>query len=42
MYQEMIRAMERQSGEAFAETGSARSLWMHEWSKLVLQSLRAR
>jgi len=38
MYQEMIRAMERQSGEAFAETGSARSLWMHEWAKLVLRS----
>lgn len=38
MYQEMLRVMERRSGEAFAETGSARSLWMHEWSKLVLRS----
>jgi benzoyl-CoA reductase/2-hydroxyglutaryl-CoA dehydratase subunit BcrC/BadD/HgdB len=38
MFEDMLRVMERQSGEAFAETGSARSLWMHEWSKLVLQA----
>jgi benzoyl-CoA reductase/2-hydroxyglutaryl-CoA dehydratase subunit BcrC/BadD/HgdB len=38
MYEDVIRVMERQSGEAFAEDGSTRSLWMHEWSKLVLRA----
>jgi benzoyl-CoA reductase/2-hydroxyglutaryl-CoA dehydratase subunit BcrC/BadD/HgdB len=34
----MIQAMERQSGDALAKTGGARSLWMHEWSKLILRA----
>ena len=38
MFEDMLQIMERQSGEAFAETGSTRSLWMNEWSKLVLQA----
>jgi benzoyl-CoA reductase/2-hydroxyglutaryl-CoA dehydratase subunit BcrC/BadD/HgdB len=38
MYRDMIQAMERQTGDAFRETGSATSLWMHEWSKLVLRA----
>jgi benzoyl-CoA reductase/2-hydroxyglutaryl-CoA dehydratase subunit BcrC/BadD/HgdB len=38
MFEDMIQAMERSSGEAFAKTGSARSLWMHEWSKLILRA----
>ena len=33
MFEDMLRAMERQSGESFAENGSARALWMNEWSK---------
>jgi benzoyl-CoA reductase/2-hydroxyglutaryl-CoA dehydratase subunit BcrC/BadD/HgdB len=38
MFEDVLRIMERQSGESFAETGSARSLWMNEWSKLLLQA----
>jgi benzoyl-CoA reductase/2-hydroxyglutaryl-CoA dehydratase subunit BcrC/BadD/HgdB len=38
MFEDMLHIMERQSGEAFSETGSARSLWMNEWSKLVLRA----
>ena len=38
MFEEMIRVMERQTGESFRKTGSARSLWMNEWSKLVLRA----
>jgi benzoyl-CoA reductase/2-hydroxyglutaryl-CoA dehydratase subunit BcrC/BadD/HgdB len=38
MYEDMMRAMERQTGEAFRETGGARSLWMNEWAKLVLRA----
>jgi benzoyl-CoA reductase/2-hydroxyglutaryl-CoA dehydratase subunit BcrC/BadD/HgdB len=38
MFEDMLQIMERQSGEAFSETGSTRSLWMNEWSKLVLQA----
>ena len=38
MFEDMIRAMERSFGEAFAEKGSARSLWMHEWAKLILRA----
>ena len=38
MFEDMLHIMERQSGETFSETGSARSLWMNEWSKLVLRA----
>ncbi|MHC4934268.1 MAG: 2-hydroxyacyl-CoA dehydratase subunit D [Planctomycetota bacterium] len=38
MYRDMIQAMERQTGDAFRETGSATSLWMHEWSRMVLRA----
>ena len=38
MYEDMMRAMERATGEAYRETGSARSLWMNEWAKLVLRA----
>lgn len=38
MYEDMMHAMERATGEAFRETGSARSLWMNEWAKIVLRA----
>jgi benzoyl-CoA reductase/2-hydroxyglutaryl-CoA dehydratase subunit BcrC/BadD/HgdB len=38
MFEDVLHIMERQSGESFAETGSTRSLWMNEWSKLLLQA----
>jgi benzoyl-CoA reductase/2-hydroxyglutaryl-CoA dehydratase subunit BcrC/BadD/HgdB len=38
MYENMMRAMEQGSGQTLRETGGARSLWMNEWSKLVLRA----
>jgi benzoyl-CoA reductase/2-hydroxyglutaryl-CoA dehydratase subunit BcrC/BadD/HgdB len=38
MFRDMIEVMERQTGDAFRKTGGARSLWMNEWSKLVLRA----
>lgn len=38
MYENMMHAMEQATGEALRETGSARSLWMNEWAKLVLRA----
>lgn len=38
MFQKMLQAMEKQSGQALRETGAASALWFNEWANLVLSA----